>query len=552
MALESSPHGLRSTADLNHDEMTPSGTPTQEPIETPLPQDVEKQIDGGAIQLTASHASQVIPRSRAIALVITVTGAAFLNTLSVQAAVIVLPVIGRDLSIPAARQQWIVSSYSLAFGCFLLLWGRLADVYGKRTIFILGSLWVCIMTLICPFVSSEIGFNVLRGLQGLGAAANVPTAIGILGVTFREGKAKNYAFATYSAGAPLGSVFGNILGGVVAQYASWKWIFWILALVAALLTVAGHMVIPVPAVQPTNAQLKHAVDWLGGAMITMGVCALLFALAQGNVVGWNKPYIGTIIGLALLTILAFVLWQHHLETRTSRPPLLKISMFRNLRIAAAMLCMALFFASFNNFLIFATFQYQDYLALSPIHTTLRFLPTGLMGLLTIAITSQLLARVPVNYILAFGTLSVTTACLLFAAPIPPTISYFAAGFPAMCLCVLGADTLFPALVLFNSHHLPRADQALGGAAINAVGQIGRAVGLALATAIQVAVQESRSGRGVGNGGSQSTNGGGNKGNEAFLQGLRAAEWFNVGLALLAFIVSVVAFRGAGIIGKSKT
>lgn len=212
--------------------LTPELQQAKERYETsssPVDGDVEKSGDGGAIQQTVSHGSQLpMSKARTIGLVITLTGAAFLNTLSVQAAVIILPTIGRDLHIPAARQQWIVSAYSLAFGCFLLLWGRLADVYGKRLIFIYGSAWVCLVTLICPFIPNEIGFDVFRGLQGLGAAANVPTAIGILGVTFPPGKAKNYAFATYSAGAPMGSVFGNILGGLVAQYASWKWVFWIL------------------------------------------------------------------------------------------------------------------------------------------------------------------------------------------------------------------------------------------------------------------------------------------------------------------------------------
>lgn len=165
--------------------------------------DMEKTPDE-EIPPDAGQSSQLpLSKARTIALVATVTGAALLNTLSVQSSVIVLPTIGRELDIPNASQQWIVSSYSLAFGTFLLLWGRLADVYGKRPIFILGSAWVCIVTLICPFIPSEIGFDTMRGLQGLGAAANVPTAIGILGVTFPPGKAKNYAFAAYSSGAPV-------------------------------------------------------------------------------------------------------------------------------------------------------------------------------------------------------------------------------------------------------------------------------------------------------------------------------------------------------------
>lgn len=189
------------------------------------------------------------------------------------------------------------------------------------------------MTAVNPVIPDEIGFDVFRGLQGLGAAANVPTAIGILGVTFPPGKAKNYAFATYSAGAPLGGVFGNILGGIVSQYASWKWIFWILAIFAAGVTVAGHFVIPLPALHPKERDLKHAVDWVGGMMITIAVFALLFALTDGNVVGWKQPYIGVIIALSVVLMVAFIFWQLYLEKRTTRPPLMKVTIFKNTKVS---------------------------------------------------------------------------------------------------------------------------------------------------------------------------------------------------------------------------
>lgn len=367
---------------------------------------------GSSIQQTATQlSSPPLSKARTIALVVTLTGAAFLNTLSVQACVIILPTIGHALSIPAARQQWIVSAYSLTFGCFLLLWGRLADVYGKRLIFIWGSAWVCVVTLICPFAPNEIGFDVFRGLQGLGAAANVPTAIGILGVTFQPGKAKNYAFAAYSAGAPLGSVFGNFLGGLVGQYATWKWVFWVLAIMAGLVTVAGHLVIPRPRVQPLESQVKNAIDWPGGIMVTVGLVVLMFALTDGNVVGWSRPYIPVLIVLSILLVTAFLAWQLHLENNTIRRPLMKVSIFKNLRVSAAMAIMSLFFAAFNNFLVFATFFYQDYEGLDAIHTTLRFVPTGVVGVVTIFVTSQILARVKISYILMWGTMCCTISCL---------------------------------------------------------------------------------------------------------------------------------------------
>lgn len=282
-------------------------------------------------------------------------GLHFQQILSVQAVVIVLPTIGGNLSIPLNRQQWIVSAYSLTFGCFLLLWGRLADVYGKRRIFIFGSAWLTAVTIAIPFSPNEIIFDVLRGLQGLGAAANVPTAIGILGITFPPGKAKNYAFTCYSAGTSLGSVTGNVLAGLIGEYLTWKWIFWILAIFAALVTVAGILLIPIPQTTGSVTESRASVDWLGAALITLGLMALMFALTEGNVVGWSTPWIPVLIVASVLLVAGFVLWQWYLERKTSRSPLMKISIFKNKRFVAALIIVALSLASFSNYLVFATY-----------------------------------------------------------------------------------------------------------------------------------------------------------------------------------------------------
>jgi MFS family permease len=530
--------------DIEDDASRPSKEATSRTEPGDVDSDPEK-ADGTPMERSITTGSQMpMSKARAVALVVTLTGAAFLNTMSNQAVVIILPTIGRDLDIPAARQQWIVSAYSLTFGCFLLLWGRIADVVGKKSVFVLGSAWVCLTTLVCPFVPDEIGFDVFRGLQGLGAAANVPTAIGILGVTFPPGKAKNYAFATYSSGAPLGSVIGNILGGVVGEYASWRWVLWILAILAAMITIAGHFVIPQPKPRSQPMDLRHSVDWTGGATVTIAILVLLFALTEGNVVGWATPWIPVLIVLSFLLLAAFVMWQMYLEKKTTRRPLMKISMFKDYKISAAMFAMMTFFGAFSNYLIFATYFYQEFEGRSTIQTTLRFLPTGIVGIIAIFIVSQLLSKVKVYYILMWGMMCCAVACLLFAVPIPVGTTYWAFGFPAMCLSVLGADALFPALLLFIAQSLPKEDQALGGATINCVGQVGRAISLAICTAIQVAVQESKESTR-----SSAVTGEGSVGNLAYLSGLRGALWFNFGTAMAGFLVVAVMFRGTGKVGK---
>lgn len=470
-----------------------------------------------------------------------------LQTLSGQAVVIVLPTIGRDLGIPDSRQQWIVSAYNLAFGCFLLLWGRVADLYGKRNIFVLGSAWVAVSTAVNPVLPNEIAFDLFRGLQGLGAAANVPTALGILGTTFPPGRAKNYAFSTYAAGAPIGSIFGNLLGGLIASYAHWTWVFWALAILAALVTVAGFFLIPPPptTLHAQGVKAKATVDWVGAVLITAGLMVMLFALTEGNVVGWSTPWVPVLIVVAVILIAIFVLWQWHLEKTGKQTPLMKVSVFKNVHFSVAMVIMFLFFACFNGYLIFVTYYFQDYQGLSAIQTTLRFIPTGVVGVLTAGVTGKLIGIIPTYLLLGFGNICCSISCLLFAVPIPPTITYFAQGFPAMILSVLGADTAWPCLTLFTSSSLPQAEQAMGGALVSAVGQFGRAIGLAIGTAIGTAVIANARGESVEDSGSL------NAWDKPTLLGLQAAQYFNFALGVVSTACVLVAFRSLGTIGKAE-
>lgn len=462
---------------------------------------------------------------------------------------IVLPSIGKALNIPDSRQQWIVSAYSLTFGCFLLICGRIADVKGKRLVFIAGSAWFTVISIAIPFAPNEIVFDVLRGLQGLGAAANVPTALGILGQTIPSGsKAKNYAFACYGAGAPLGSVFGNFVAGVVGEYASWLWVFWVIAILAGAVTIAAIFLIPPPPAHLENNGPKPTVDWIGGALITVGLLALLFALTEGNVVGWSTPWIPVLIVVSMLLIVLFVFWCRYLENKPGGQPLMKISIWKNVRFAAAQVVMFLFFASFSNYLVFTTYYFQDYQGLSVIQTTIRFIPTGVVGVCTAFTTGLLLSRIRGNILLMFGTICVGISGLLYAVPIPPQTTYWAFGLPAMVLSVFGADTLYPTLTLFTAQTLPSTDQALGGALINAVGQIGRAIGLAIATAVQTAVIAKEKNLTVSEVGSEGVVG---VGDPALLKGLRAANWADFSFAIAAFFVVLIVFRGVGKVGAVK-
>jgi len=318
---------------------------------------------------------------------------------------------------------------------------------------------------------------------------------------------------------------------------------------AAAVSFAAIVIIPLPkhTLHDEGVNVKNSVDWLGGALITIGLFALLFALTEGNIVGWSTPWIPVLIVVSAILVALFVLWQRHLERNLHAgglPPLLKVSLFKSGRFSAAMLIMALFFSSFNGFLVYATYYFQDFQGLSPLQTTLRFIPTGVTGILTALVVSQFIARIPTYLILLFGNACVSISCLLFAAPIPPTTHYAAYGLIAMILSVLGADTTWPCMTLFTSHALPQQDQALGGALVNSMGQVGRSISLAIATAIQTAVMARQRGLPVEEAGPVKV------WEDASLKGLQAANWFHFALGVVSMGVAVSAFRGVGIVGKA--
>lgn len=461
------------------------------------------------------------------------------------ACVIILPAIGRDLDIPSGNLQWVISAASLAYASTLLLWGRLADIMGRRFIFQLGLASVCISCLVTPFAPEQVSFNIFRALQGLGGAAATPSAVGIIFGVFPPGRSQVYAMSAFSAGFPLGNVIGNILGGIIAQSLDWRWVFWIMSAVAACPFISSLFVVPPLArdaeirAVPWRRRLRHLVaemDWIGLLLSTGILILLLVSLTEGNVVGWKSPLVLTLLIVSSLLFPVFIVWERRLERMGERPPIVKLSLFGSRVYCAAQVIDFIFWASFNNFLIFATYFYQDYQGLDVIQTTLRFLPTGITGLATVFMSSQILSHVDGYHVALWGTTCVSIACLLFAVPIPPETTYWAYGFPAMVLLTLGADTLYPGLSLFVMKSIPHEDQAMGAAIFQTIGQVGRSIGLAIATAIQLAVTDSpdRSD---------------NIDRDALLRGYRAADWFSFAIGVVAVMIAAYSFRGAGILSK---
>ncbi|KAL5327566.1 hypothetical protein ACEPPN_005266 [Leptodophora sp. 'Broadleaf-Isolate-01'] len=493
-----------------------------------------------ALHASTANSQKEVTIRQVAPLVLILSGAAFINTLSIQSVVILLPSITEDLNIPDTRQQWIVSAYSLTSGSFLLLAGKLADVYGKRWLFILGSFWLAATTLGAAFSPVEICMYIMRALQGVGAAVTIPTALGIIGYTIPPGRVKNYSFAFYSAGAPTGQAVGNLLGGIINEYTNWKVVFFVIAGSAFLIGVTAIFTIPK---EPSRAERSvdgpnaSNVDWIGAFLFTAGALLLLISLSEGAALGWGTPFVIAFLVMSVFFLGTFGFWEHYLEAH-DREPLMRISTFKNGRFSIAMLIVCIFSAGFTNFLVYSTYLYQDYQGQSPIQTTLRFIPLGIFGILATFASGYLLDRIRGNYILIVGLTLGTLSNVLLAIPIPPSTTYWAYGFPAMCLAGIGADTVYPCLGLFTTQALPRKDQSVAGAMFQTFAGLGRAMFLPITATIQTSVQTRMKNDGNGE-------------LPALLEAIRSVEWFCAACVGAALLMTLVGLRNIGKIGLLK-
>ncbi|KAI4521868.1 MFS general substrate transporter [Schizophyllum commune Tattone D] len=184
--------------------------------------------DNGALEKRQSRMSREtqlddIPASaptlvKGITLTAVCTIAMAANISNTMAVSIALPTMGDELGIQQDQLQWVTNAYALSSGCLLLMFGRIADVYGRKKTFLAGALWLFAFTLGCAFVKDALTLEILRGVQGVGGAAIIPAALGILAHAFPPSRARSIAFATFAAGAPVGGALGTILGGAFTQY----------------------------------------------------------------------------------------------------------------------------------------------------------------------------------------------------------------------------------------------------------------------------------------------------------------------------------------------
>lgn len=385
---------------------------------------------------------------------------------------VALPAMTEDLHISEADRQWVLTGYTLAFGGFLLLGGRIADYLGLLKTFNIGLIGFGIASAVAGAAPNLEVLLVARAAQGLFGALMAPASMALLAVTFKDPKERGKAFAIFGAVAGGGSAIGLLLGGVLTEYASWRWTMFI-NIPITLIAVAGGVML-LKEFRPAH---PGRLDIIGTVLGTAGLLLIVYAFSEAERNGWaqNRTLFLLFFGVALLVV--FVLSQ-----RMVANPVLPLRVLANRTRAGANLAVLLAAVAMFGAFFWQTFFMQGVLGYSPVQTGVGFLAVTFGIIVSSAVVSSLVTKVSPRLIMGVGLLMASAAALLMVR-INLESTYMKDLLPAMVLGGLGMGAVF--VPAFNAATIgvePR-DASIASASINTAQQIGGSLGVALISTI---------------------------------------------------------------------
>src|SRR5436305_97409 len=394
---------------------------------------------------------------------------------------VALPSIKSDLNFSQTNLQWVISAYAIMFGGVLLLGGRLADLLGRRRLFVAGLGLFAVSSLLCGLAWSESSLIAFRALQGLGGALLAPAALSLLMTTFAEGRERNLALGIYGAASGSGAAAGVLLGGVLTSYFGWSWIFFVNVPVG----LAAIALAPILLRESRADHLAHRhFDLAGATSVTAGLMLLVYGLTRATSDGWSSPVtVGLLSGAAAL-VAAFVA----IESR-SRSPLLPLRIFRLRALSAANATMALVGAvTFSEFFVL-TLYVQDVLHYSAVQSGVAFSAFALSVVVASNLAQTVVARFGIRTTLT-GGLALATISLGLLTRLPVDGHYFWDLFPAFVLGGAGLGFSFVPVTIAALTGVERVDAGVASGLVNTSRQIGGAIGLAAISTIAASAASS--------------------------------------------------------------
>lgn len=394
---------------------------------------------------------------------------------------VALPSMARALGFASADSlQWVVTAYTLAFGGFLLLGGRAADLYGRKRVFIAASALFSVVSLAAGFAQNPMMIDTIRAVQGLAAAFMSPAALSIVLTTFKEGKERASALSVWGAVAAGGAAFGVLLGGILTQYLDWRWNFFVNVPVGIAVCIAAYLYVP-----ESKADLDHSkLDLPGAILVTSGLMLLVFAFTKAPSYGWTSWESVRLFALSGALLAAFI-WN---EAR-SKHALMPLSIFKIRNVAAANVTQLPIIAAMFSMFFFVTLYVQNVLGFSPVQSGLSFLPiTFVIGIISV-LMQHVITRIGYKKPLVVAPLLMATGLYLLSH-MSVGGSYWTDVFPGLIVMAAGMGIMFISITIAATNGVPAKESGLASGLLNTSQQIGGALGLAILSGVAASTTKS--------------------------------------------------------------
>ncbi len=447
--------------------------------------------------------------------------AQFMVVLDIAIVNVALPSINRQLHFAPGGLQWVITAYTLTFGSFLLLGGRAADLYGRRRIFIGAIAVFAAASLACGLAQSDIMLVITRAVQGLAAAIMSPAALSIVLTEFNEGKERNKAMGVWAAVAAGGAAAGVLLGGVLTQYAGWRWNFFVNVPVGIFVVLAALRLLP-HHIGEENRKLK--LDLPGATLATVGLMSLVYGLSKAPMLGWGSHTVGGFIAAGITLFLTFLYY----ETRTDQP-MMPLSIFKIRNVLGANLAFLAIACTMFSMFFFMTLYIQTVLGYSPIKTGVSFLPVTFIIAVISGIIANLVGKIGYKPPMVVGPLVLASGLFLMSNTLKVGGDYWHNVFPGLAVCATGMGFTFVSGTLAATSGVPKHFSGLASGVLNTAQQIGGALGLGILSAVAFSTlraEVSAGGPALG----------------AQVHGYKAGLQVGVGLALAAAVVVILVVK----------
>lgn len=399
--------------------------------------------------------------------------AQFMVVLDVSIMNVALPSIQKAFGMKEADLQWIVTAYTLAFGGFLLLGGRAADLFGRRKVFLAGITLFTLASLADGLAQSGTMLTIFRAVQGLAGAFMSPAALSIVLVTYKEGHERNVALSVWGAVASGGAAVGVLLGGILTQYLDWRWNFFVNIPVGILVVTASLFLLD----RHESAVDHNNLDLPGAVLVTSGLVALVYSLVKAPDYGWLSGHTLGLIALSVALLVGFVL-----NEQRAKHPLVPLKLFKIRNLTGANLLSMIMAAGMFSVFFFNTLYLQIVLGYSPVKTGLSFLVVPFVIGLAATNVPRIIKRVGYRPILIVAPLFVS-AGLFWLSFLPVHGTFWGNIAPGMMLMALGMGCVFVSTTIAATSGVPHHEAGLASGILNTSQQVGGAVGLAVLTGI---------------------------------------------------------------------